>query len=783
MGQGAADAATQAGNTLGTDRGLSVDPAEVAAAALQGGAARLGSEVPGAVAGGIKAGSDAVMARLQPDLSADQGASTKRVFQMYQDAKSGSQEFGGPGAGVSDTTAMNNVKSTLAFTLDNYARTLRSQGALSSDDYGLVSTALDQALRHNNTLSDSDGGVFDRVQSLPLDPQYREGLVQGLRDLNTVSSQSFLKNQQGPFQQVGRVVGKFGGFAYGALHGNIPEMVGAAILGHEGISGRIGGAVGSGLDSVFGTATPTLILQQVKANQALKAAGITDAGPHTMDLLNSLTELLQDPSESLRTQLGMPATVDPAAALAAKAQARLEERGRTLQERAADQVAGMAYRQPAAIANRDNGIYGQMAIKSRADQFEQSGGAIGNPAAPSDPLLVRASGAPVPPPPAQSPAAPSPGPALGPRPAPITPDANPVTSSNAAVANAYATAAQRLQGTLASAGSRFDQITAGGSALDPAVAQAAVRANAIRAMQNATTSGPGDASASPLGGLLGRPMTGWKFHVADTLAQRGVPNVTPLDISKAVDQTVSAGLLSPEIGQALKTTAAPIHHPILDRIAAQVASNKGMAHILDTEAVGPTSLHPAPADATEDPPTIVPAIGPGRTGSCPTTPPCAARWPTWRLLRATTGRPLRRPNVPKRPGCLTCPAISRTWRSRRASPVSGRRGTRSWAPSHPAAETLCALHSRGASTRTARRAPERDPRDRETTQRPHHAHQAPTGPPVAGRGVRRRQHVQHRNRQSYDTRRDLYGPTRAQARSEVAAETPSEARRPALEGR
>ena len=268
----ASDVAGQLGASAGTNKGAQVDPTEAAEVGLQGAAGRAASLVPGVGQAGLKNATDAVMSRtIAQSASPDHAASIDRVGTMFNQAEQAAKATKGD---VSPLAVMNNVKSELLRNLQGTIGGLRDVGLLDGPQARQTMAAIqDQALRHNNTIASGQPGgaqtLFDRINALDLPDQVVQPLIDGVRDLDTVSTQSFAKNQTGPFQQIGRVVGNYGGAAYELAHGSPVGALAMMALGKTHAGAGIGGAIGSQVDNLVGTNTPRLLLQRAAARRML----------------------------------------------------------------------------------------------------------------------------------------------------------------------------------------------------------------------------------------------------------------------------------------------------------------------------------------------------------------------------------------------------------------------------------------------------------------------------------------------------------------------------------
>lgn len=285
----AQDALGQIGNTAGTVDGTKFDPVQSAAAGLQAGAARAAGEVLPVAKAGVKEASDQVLSRTvdQPQHLED-AKSIDRVAKAADAAQEANPS-------ASRLQALNTVKTEHVTNIVETLIKLRDAGDISPQEYRTVRTAAEtQAQRHNNTITEGgdNPSLYDAIDNLQKAPDdVVSGLKDAIRDLNTASTQSFAKNQTGPFQQIGTLLGKWGGVAGAAATGNIPELI-AAGLGHS-MTGKVGGLLGKGVDNVVGTNTPKVDLQAIAARRMLKDAGV-DSGTSSVTQLQAIRTAMDD---------------------------------------------------------------------------------------------------------------------------------------------------------------------------------------------------------------------------------------------------------------------------------------------------------------------------------------------------------------------------------------------------------------------------------------------------------------------------------------------------------
>ena len=254
----------QLGGSVGTDQGAQLDPAEVAAQAATMGTMGAARSAPAVGRATVGAASDNIMSRTVPaPQSPEEAASMARVGDAYQQAQARNPN-------ATSFQVMNNLKSetvnkTLALLNEANQIGVVPDAALSMAKKVLI----DQALRHNNTIDQGDGGtstLYQEIANSVSDPKVLEPILQGIQDTNTLSNASFLKNATGPFRAIGNGIGNVADAA---------SLIGLA--GHP--LTKVAGGIGGVLDNAMGTATPKVLLQAIAARRALNGAS---PGPNTL---------------------------------------------------------------------------------------------------------------------------------------------------------------------------------------------------------------------------------------------------------------------------------------------------------------------------------------------------------------------------------------------------------------------------------------------------------------------------------------------------------------------
>ncbi len=297
-GAGAANLVGQVGNTVGTAQGLQVDPSQAAAAALQAAGARGGLMAAGGLAGAAgsatKAGVAGLGQRLAtlglPPMSDEQAASAVRIDNSLQ--------AGGPGPMKAKVAALQRSMGPQLGALISQAR---DAGLVSDQDARTVLLpALSQARVSTASL---DPGLMDQLRGLDIEPTLKATLLNGLTDLDNVSTMAAPGSSHGPFATLGGQIARVGIVGSGLLdlvHGNPLEglvKIGAGTTGQPGghsYAFEAGRQIGGLADSVLGTNTPPLLLQSAKARAQAAAAGYdttgTASGP-IRDLSGTLSNL------------------------------------------------------------------------------------------------------------------------------------------------------------------------------------------------------------------------------------------------------------------------------------------------------------------------------------------------------------------------------------------------------------------------------------------------------------------------------------------------------------
>ncbi len=321
-GQGASNVVGQVGTTAGTKQGLTVDPAQAGAAALQAAAARgigkAASQTGGLVKDAAGAGLSAVGTKLAtadlPPMTDEQAASYTRINNMMQTvgAQSASQR-----SGSNATNQLNGIWKQLPTQLAQVGQAALQTGQIDKPTYQAFRSALQQAQTHKSAMPGTAPGeafqsAFGAISTADIDPRLKQTLTQGLTDLDNVSQMVNYKQATGPFATLGAKYAT-GLTAAGLLATGHPIDAGmVAFGGHAtGIPGVVGQALGSVLDRKLGTAQPPVTLLRAQALKQAQAAGYDTTG--------NTGSNISDAYNVLRTSANQQAAEQAAQAEAVKA--------------------------------------------------------------------------------------------------------------------------------------------------------------------------------------------------------------------------------------------------------------------------------------------------------------------------------------------------------------------------------------------------------------------------------------------------------------------------------
>ena len=291
---GANSALGQAGTSIGTDKGLTVDPAEVATGAATAGVTRLGTKAPEVIGAGVgKAATtvgDALTAAPTPEAAQSNVRVTQAVQERITQVKTTS------GRDIPFDEAANSVRSELTANLRAAGRQLRDQAAfdVTPDDYArIIEPLVTQAATHNREVAGATDAqtqtALSRFQELNIPDHIKQTFVEGITDLSTIAQASRKNRQTGPLETYGGLAGQTAGIVGSIASGNPLAMVGA-VAGH-GVAAGVGRTLGRVGDNLFGLASPKVVLAGARSQRILDAQKLS-AGANSLTATSGMLDEL-----------------------------------------------------------------------------------------------------------------------------------------------------------------------------------------------------------------------------------------------------------------------------------------------------------------------------------------------------------------------------------------------------------------------------------------------------------------------------------------------------------
>lgn len=650
----------QVGQTAGTEKGVTVDPAEVAAAGAQAGASRLSSESPAiarAAGRATVAGRNAVADRAigSAPASDDAAASIVRTDQAVKDVQAQS-----PGK-MDYTAASGVVADRLASHVSSMASALADGdvGGLSKQEVQSAIKPLIDAARDPNVdalATAKDGQTptpMDTFQALDLPDAIKTGFVQSVADLQT-ATQAANATPGKAFRTIGGLAGQAVGLG-AAAHGVAPlEAVASLIGGHKGVAGHVGSAVGGAVGNVL-TGNRNPVQAAVGRAQGMLPDGLPPMS--SLSKAQAFSSQLNDPQAATRLSLGLTAQPDGAPVdvtapneLGSSTMTPAQmAKGSALQEAAANQLSGMVKKasdRAAAQKATDDAKQAQAdadaAEKTRGDVIQQAmqqaraeeamrqrGMALNEQAAnrlqgqlyrqSQDARQAGVVGAS----------------AIGPQdPASI------FQRSNGLAGSPMGQSALGVDGVTAPVPGQPAGVS------EPAVVQAARAKVNPRAAALMSQRGLGDVGAqdiTPTATPASQPAqaaptalpSGWRSYVQRGIQTEAGYRPTSAELDAAVDQQTLAGHLDPVIAQAMKRSNASIHAASLQGVIAQALVNAGHGHRLTSDA--PPVVQAAASGVGQGQQDV--SAGPTATPSAAPQLPSSVRDPLrWNAARADVQR-------------------------------------------------------------------------------------------------------------------------------------------------
>lgn len=331
--EAAQDVVEQAGGTAGTDRGLTIDPAQAAAAGTIGGASRGAVSVPGAaVRGTVESAAMAGANRAVGDISPREAASIERVNRALEQRRVDTQAVSGRAVPLDEL--LNSTREEMQADVHTIMRQAQDAGWIDADEYRGLRSVFETAVRHNKELA--DGGVrpdgedyraglarLDELRNAP--PVFRNTLNDLFRDLNTLAAAARKKNVSGPFERLGDFAGRVATVGLGSAAGGLPGAIAGAAMSVAGnpVPARVGAFAGKQVDLLAGTRMPVVVMARQKALKTLQRSKAGDPGD-SRALIAEVSRILTDERLAARAALGLKTDPDTMARLAAeKASQRL----------------------------------------------------------------------------------------------------------------------------------------------------------------------------------------------------------------------------------------------------------------------------------------------------------------------------------------------------------------------------------------------------------------------------------------------------------------------------
>ena len=309
----------QVGETAGTERGLTVDPAQAAAEGLVGGASRFATSAPVEATGAaVRAGRETA-ATAALGLDDNRGGTPEERLASVERVNRIRDQYAAQNVPLEDV--FNSARVNIKVDIHNLLEDARDNGWLGNPEdarqsYRSLKTLFDTAVDHNKVLGESgvgdpDRAVFglSRLDEVNAPPDVKALLRNALIDLDTLSVAARKKNLTGPLEKVGRALGIAGAATAGGLAGGPGGAVAGALAGSIATPGggplavRAGGAIGRKADELFGLRQPAVVLARAKALRGLADKGI-DPG-NTFEDIRSLQKLVSDQEVGTRRQLGL----------------------------------------------------------------------------------------------------------------------------------------------------------------------------------------------------------------------------------------------------------------------------------------------------------------------------------------------------------------------------------------------------------------------------------------------------------------------------------------------
>ncbi|CAB4161424.1 hypothetical protein UFOVP732_51 [uncultured Caudovirales phage] len=300
---------TEAGYQVPTGSELATDFTLGAGAAGTVNAGAAAVRLPGQVAtAATQAIADVPRAREVAQYTDEQLVSDLRVVDAYnrrREAERGTTRFGTTNSNPDPSVTFKGIKEDYTRALEGLMDAELAAGNITKDQRDLIGREIRSARVHNQELADGATALDyfesrrELIRGMGLNTDVERVLMDGLRDLNTATYNSMMKNKTGPFARIGQRLGVAAGGAAGfAQAGPAGFLLGAA-------TGGIGRSLGAGLDRAAGLSGPEVLARaRVLSREAQKRnLKVDPIAPEIQDLTNSARTTAQTNSATQASQM------------------------------------------------------------------------------------------------------------------------------------------------------------------------------------------------------------------------------------------------------------------------------------------------------------------------------------------------------------------------------------------------------------------------------------------------------------------------------------------------
>ena len=310
----------QGGTSIGTERGLSVDPGEAASAAAQGIAMRGATDVThgaGRIPRDVARRMSESRAARELGVTADNPNAAESVVRLgnaLDEMRRTAPD------GTTDEALMGDlVKSGEPRALE-LLRQARDNLWIERGEYQKYKSEIENATKHTRALLAGDPDAVSQgreplglaaIDEMDAPAAWRSDFKALLSDLDMASRAARMNRSSGPAETIGAKLGQviaLGGAGAAMAHGNVYAAVPMAALGLSGGSGAqaIGSRLGRMADNWMGTRQPMTTLARGRAQEVLQKAG-RNTDDDTLKVIRRLRDGADDPASA-----AAPDPADPA---------------------------------------------------------------------------------------------------------------------------------------------------------------------------------------------------------------------------------------------------------------------------------------------------------------------------------------------------------------------------------------------------------------------------------------------------------------------------------------